>query len=418
MNHLDRREFLRTVLAASTAGVMSSFYSYAAPKLGRNKITDIKVMTIQGPYGRTYTYVRVDSDSGHQGIGEAYGTPGAGVADGIMALKPNFVGQDPLDIDVLYTVSEARRTDGSAHMLMRAMSGLEMATWDLAGQILNQPVAKLLGGRFRDRVRMYDHAAPRNMLDKASCREWAQKVKADPAGFTGHKFSFQRTKVEGDIAKDPNNRILTMKELRQARQGFENCREALGDEQDILVHCHWEYDVRTAVQIAEAVAPMKPYWLEDPLIVDYTESWKRLAESSPVPICTGENLFRREGFKDFIVNSAIDFAHPDLRNSGGFLETKRIADLAHIWGIPMATHNTGSLLCTIATAQWAGSIHDYTVGETVTGRGGWMDQILLMDKPPIRGGYIELTDNPGIGYKLNPDVAKAHLAEGEKWWGD
>jgi L-alanine-DL-glutamate epimerase-like enolase superfamily enzyme len=375
-------------------------------------------MTVQGPYGRTYTYVRVDSDGGHEGVGEAYGTPGAGIVDGIKALAPLFVGRDPLDIDVIYQVAEGRRTDGSAHMLMRAMSGVEMATWDLAGQILNQPVAKLLGGRFRDRVRMYDHAAPKDMLDIASCREWAQRVKSAPSGFNGHKFGFPRTKVGEDIFKDPANRILTTKELDQVRRGFENCREALGFDHDILVHCHWEYDVRTALQIAEAIAPMKPYWLEDPLIVDYSESWKRLTEQSPVPICTGENLSRREGFKDFIVNSAIDFAHPDLRNTGGFLETKRIADLAQIWGIPMATHNTGSLVCTLATAQWAGSIRDFTVCETVTGRGGWMDQIALRDKPPIQGGYIELTDAPGIGVKLNPDIVKSHLAPGEQWWGD
>jgi L-alanine-DL-glutamate epimerase-like enolase superfamily enzyme len=84
----------------------------------------------------------------------------------------------------------------------------------------------------------------------------------------------------------------------------------------------------------------------------------------------------------------------------------------------MATHNTGSLLCTMATAQWAGSIRDFTVSETVLGRGGWMDEIFISDKPPIRDGYIYLTDEPGIGYQLNPDVVRAHLAEGEQWWGD
>jgi L-alanine-DL-glutamate epimerase-like enolase superfamily enzyme len=413
MRTFNRRDFLKT---AAGCGVLSNFYSFAAPAMGRHKITDIKVMVMQGP-DRNYTLVRIDCDSGHSGIGEAYGSPGAGVKDGVFALKPNLMGKDPLEIDVLYTVSEARRTDGSAHMLMRSMSGVEMALWDLAGKILNQPSAVLLGGRFRNRVRMYDHAAPRNMLDKASCKEWAQRVKANPRGFNCHKFSFPRTKVGEDIFKDPNNRVLTTRELANVRQGFENCREAVGWDHDIMVHCHWEYDVRTAIQIAEAVAPIKPIWLEDPLIVDYSDSWKRLTESSPVPICTGENLTRREGFKDFIVNSAIDFAHPDLRNTGGFLETKRIADLAHIYGIPMATHNTGSLICTMATIQWAGSIRDFLACETITGKDDWMDKVILQDKPPIQNGYIALTDKPGIGIELNPDVVRAHLATGEQWWG-
>ena len=416
MNRMDRREFLRTALAASGAGFLSHYYAIAAPKLGRAKITSLRVMVVQGPE-RTYTLVRVDSDSGHSGIGEAYGTPGAGVKEGVLALKPLFLGKDPLDIDVLYSVAAPRRTDGSAHMLLRAMSGIEMALWDLAGHILDQPAAKLLGGQFRNRVRMYNHSAPKNMLDKASCREWAERVKADPSGFTAHKFGFPRTNPKTDPARDPANRVLTQKELDQIRRGFENCREAIGLDHDIMVHCHWEYDVRTAIQIAHAVAPARPLWLEDPMIVDYSESWKRLTESSPVPICTGENQARREGFREFIVNSAVDILHPDLRNTGGFLETKRIADMAHVWGIPMATHNTGSLVCTLATVQWAASIRDYIACETITGRGGWMDQVVAGDQPPIRGGFIELNGKPGIGVELNPDVVKAHLAPGESWWG-
>jgi L-alanine-DL-glutamate epimerase-like enolase superfamily enzyme len=130
----------------------------------------------------------------------------------------------------------------------------------------------------------------------------------------------------------------------------------------------------------------------------------------------GENLSRRQGFKDFIVNSACDVLHPDLRNTGGMLETKRIADMADVWGIPLANHNTGSLVCTLATAQWAASIRDYLVCETVIGRGGWMDEVVQSETPPIRDGCVWLTDKPGVGIDLNADVVRAHLAEGETWW--
>ena len=184
-----------------------------------------------------------------------------------------------------------------------------------------------------------------------------------------------------------------------------------------MVHCHWEYDLRTAIQIAEAVESIKPMWLEDPLQVEYSEAWKRLCYSSKVPICTGENLARRQGFKDFIINQGADILHPDLRNSGGFLETKRIADMADVYGLPMANHNTGSQLNTWATCQWAASIRDYLACETVTGQGGWMDQLLIIDGPYIKDGFIGTNDKPGLGVDINPDVAKAHLADGEKWWG-
>ena len=123
-----------------------------------------------------------------------------------------------------------------------------------------------------------------------------------------------------------------------------------------MVHCHWEYDLRTSIQIADAVESIKPVWLEDPLTVDYSDSWKRLCESSKVPICMGENLARREGFKDFILNQGADILHPDLRNSGGFLETKRIADLAHNLRIPMRPPTQEAKLNTEATCQCAASI--------------------------------------------------------------
>jgi L-alanine-DL-glutamate epimerase-like enolase superfamily enzyme len=153
------------------------------------------------------------------------------------------------------------------------------------------------------------------------------------------------------------------------------------------------------------------------MIPDYSESWKRLVASSRVPICTGENLSRRQGFKDFILNQALDIAQPDIRNTGGLLETKRIADLAEIFGVPMANHNTGSLVCTMATIQWAAAVRDYTACETVLGRGGWMDEVLVLAGRPVRDGFIEVPNKPGLGLELNPDVVKAHLAPGETWWG-
>jgi L-alanine-DL-glutamate epimerase-like enolase superfamily enzyme len=419
MAAISRREFIGYTAALP---FLLQFHELAAAQRKRVKIRDVQVMMLEG--GRTYTLVKITADDGLFGIAEAYGSPGVGVKEQVLSLKPWLVGKDPLEIDTLYvTMGEGSRnlsgtrTDGSAHNLIRAVSGIEMALWDLAGKILDVPTSTLLGGKFRDRVRVYDHAAPKNMLDKASCREWAAHVKAHPSGFTSHKFGFPHTSLAEDPGRDPSNRMLSTRELINIQKGFENCREAIGWDHDIMVHCHWEYDLRTSIQIADAVESIKPLYLEDPLPVDYTDSWRRLCESTKVPICMGENLARREGFKDFILNGGADILHPDLRNSGGFLETKRIADLAHIFGIPMATHNTGSQVNTYATCQWAASIRDYMSCETVTGEGGWMDQVLLLDGPYIKDGFIQVSAKPGLGIALNPDVVKAHLAAGETWWG-
>lgn len=407
---LSRRTFIKSV---SGLPFLTGYHALAAPDKGKVKIRDVRVMMLQGP--RTYTLVKVETDAGLYGIGEAYGNPGAGVKEQVLALKPDLIGKDPLEIDAIYT-GLPQRTDGSAHSLMRAVSGVEVALWDLAGKILGVPTTTLLGGRFRDRVRMYDHAAPKNMLVPKSCREWAQMVKSDPRGFTTHKFGPQHTDARTDPARDRSNRLLTTRELSKIRQGFENCREALGWDHDIMVHCHWEYDLRTSLQLADAVQSIRPVWLEDPMTPDYSESWKRLAAGSKVPICTGENLSRREGFKDFILNAACDILHPDIRNTGGLLETKRIADFASVFSLPLATHNTGSMVNTLATVAWAASIRDFIACETVLGKGDWMDQVVLRDGPFIQDSHVEVSSKPGLGIELNPDVVKAHLAVGEKYW--
>jgi len=419
MAPVSRREFIGYTAALP---FLLQFHELAAAQRKRVKIRDVQVMMLEG--GRTYTLVKITADDGLFGIAEAYGSPGVGVKEQVLSLKPWLVGKDPLEIDALYVDMgvgsrnlSGTRTDGSAHNLIRAVSGIEMALWDLAGKILDVPTSTLLGGKFRDRVRVYDHAAPKNMLDKGACKAWAAQVKAHPSGFTCHKFGFPHTDMKTDLARDPSNRMLTTRELINIQQGFENCREAIGWDHDIMVHCHWEYDLRTSIQIADAVESIKPVWLEDPLPVDYSDSWKRLCESSKVPICMGENLARREGFKDFIMNQGADILHPDLRNSGGFLETKRIADLAHLFGLPMASHNTGSQVNTYATCQWAASIRDYMSCETVTGEGGWMDQVLMLDGPYIKDGFVQVSSKPGLGITLNPDVVKAHLAAGEVYWG-
>ena len=413
MNSHSRRTFLKAISAGPGAALLSNYYTLAAAEMGRHRIRDIKVMMLQGP--RTYTLVKIESDSGVYGIGEGYGSPGVGVKEGILDIKPSLIGKDPLGIDTLYT-KLGRRTDGSAHMLIRAVSGIEIALWDLAGKILGVPAVTLLGGKFRDRVRMYNHGGPRKWLDKASCREWAQQKLADPSGWTCVKFGLTHSDPAVDKARDPSHRLLTSQELREIRQGFENCREAIGWEHDIIVHCHWEYDLRTSIQLAEAIEPIKPLFLEDPLPVDYASSWRRLVESTSVPICMGENLARRHGFKDFIINHAADIMQPDIRNTGGLLETKKIADLADLFYLPLCHHNTGSVVNTMASVTSAASIRDYLACETVVGKRDWMDDVILHERPIVEGGYIQVPEKPGLGIELNPDVVKSHLAEGETYW--
>jgi L-alanine-DL-glutamate epimerase-like enolase superfamily enzyme len=410
MFSLSRRRFLGALPA------LAGFEALAAPERGRARITDIRAMVLQGP--RTYTFVKVATDAGVDGIGEGYGSPGVGIKAGVLELRPYFLGKDPLEIEALYN-GLGNRIDGSAHMLMRAVSAIEIALWDLAGKLLNQPTATLLGGRYRDRVRVYQDEGPANMLDRASCNEWADKMKSDPAGWTAFRVTPPGQKGAGpaaDTASDPSNRVLTSRQIREIRQAFEYCRDAIGWDRDLIVHCEGGYDLRAAMQLAEALEPVKPLWLEDPMPPDFSPSWVRLAQASKVPIGTGENLARRQGFKDFILNQGCDVVQLDIRNAGGLLESKKISSLAELFGLPMAAHNTGSALNTMATVQWAASVRDFLAAETVAGRRNWMDDVMVHEGPLVAQGYIAVPRRPGLGVELNPDVVKGNLAEGEKYW--
>src|SRR5438132_482860 len=152
MTHpINRRQFARRLSVAATSSLLARYHAIAAPEKNRVKIRDLKFMVMQGP--RTYTFVKVITDSGLDGIGEGYGNPGAGVKEQMLALKPDLIGKDPLEIDAIYT-GLGQRTDGSAHALMRAVSGIEMALWDLAGKILGVPATTAPGRPFRHRLQV------------------------------------------------------------------------------------------------------------------------------------------------------------------------------------------------------------------------------------------------------------------------
>ncbi len=412
---LDRRNFLKSCAGIAGLGALTNFRALADTELGRVKITDMKVMVLQG--FRTFTYVKIETDAGLYGIGEGYGSPGVGIKEGMLTMKDYFIGKDPLDLEALHD-GPSYRTDGSAHQLLRSMSGIEAALLDLNGKILNVPITVLLGGRHRTKMRMYHDEGPRDMLDKASCKDWADRMKANPAGWTAFKFGFRNSTPETDPAKDPGNkRQLTSKELRDIQQGFENCREAIGWDYDLMPHCHWEYDLISAIKLTQAVGPIKPLWLEDPMPPEYSDAWVRLCQEAACPIGTGENLGRLQEWVPFCMNHATHIAQLDVRNTGGLLECKKIADLANMCLIPMCAHDTGSILANYQTLQWACSVPNFLASETAIGRGGWMDEVIVKDGLIVEDGYMTLPDAPGLGVELDPDVVKAHLAEGEEWWG-
>jgi L-alanine-DL-glutamate epimerase-like enolase superfamily enzyme len=395
----------------------------AAPLRKKVKITDVKAMAVHGT--TDWNMVKIETDSGIAGIGEAYW--GRGVKDVILGyLRQIVVGEDPLDIEPLYT-KMVRFTGGAgsiAGVTVTAISGVEIALWDLAGKILEAPVCKLLGGQYRDGVRAYWTRSPKDMLDPASCREFAATLKSHPFGITAVKSDADSFPAKYDPqfrepGHEPSSRHLTRKDLERIGKGFANLREAVGEDIDIAVHCHWEFDWIDALELARAVAPIQPMWLEDPMPPDYSESWSKLAAASPVPILTGENLYRRQGFSPFILNQGCHLIHIDIPKAGGLLESKKIADLADLFYLPVCAHIAASPLGALASAHCAAAIRDFRAQEFSPANmptDAW-EKFVIYDGPVIKDGKYRISDKPGLGVELNEDYVRAHLMPGETWWG-
>lgn len=421
MQILHRRHFLQMAGAVGAEFFWGPYSKLVAALKRKVKITDVKCMIVRGTWD--WNLVKIETDSGLFGIGEAYWGPG--VKDVIIKLmKPLLIGEDPLNVDKLYTKVLMKNAGAGAiaGVTVTAASGIEIALWDLAGRLLETPVCNLLGGRFRDRVRFYRTMQnPERVDDPASWRELVGRARAERFGWTAFKFQGDGVPVAADPefrepGHDPYARILTAKDIRRIVRGMEIIREELGPDVDFAIECHWRYDTRDVIQLAKALEPVRPMWLEDPVPPENPEAMARVTHSVNVPICTGENLYTRHQFRKLVELQACDAVHIDIPKSGGLLEAKRIADLADMYYIWTAAHNPASPVGTIASAHAASSMRTFRIHELAKYIEWWQD-LVIHDGPIFENGYLTIQDKPGYGIEINPDVARAHLAPGEAWWG-
>jgi len=414
---MNRRTFLKTVGAGlALPAFYDRYLARAAPLRGKVKITDVKVMLVRG-VSFIHPMVKIETDAGISGIGESYW--GAGIKELMLAYcRRTLLGQDPLQVDVLYTkmIAQGSGAGSIAGATVTAVSGVEIALWDLAGKILGAPVYELLGGRYRDSIRAYWTAGP-GSSDLESMKRWAQTLKTHPFGFTALKVDLRRRRDPHEpVVARSLSRHLSTAELKDNERYYTNLREALGDDYEFSVHCHWEFDLPDALALARAVAPARPWWLEDPMPPEYSDSWTRLTAASPVPILTGENLYTRHGFQPFITNGGCHLIQIDIPKAGGLLESKKIADMADTYYIPVCAHNVASPVGTVASAHCAASIRNFRAHESAAINTDW-PKMVTMDGPIIKDGRIQLYEKPGLGVELNEDWARSRLAPGEQWWG-
>nr|WKN37809.1 mandelate racemase/muconate lactonizing enzyme family protein [Tunicatimonas sp. TK19036] len=420
---MQRREFLKNMaLAVPAASCMPYFNLLAASDRKKVKITDVKCIRTKLNF-RVSPLVKIETDAGIVGIGECHHDEnGLGAKDIVLNVcKPILMGQDPLDLEYLVFKMSTRTSyyGGNHGVATHAITGVEFALWDIIGKITGQPVHKILGGGSHvDQVRAYASTGPKDLMSKDSCAEFAEKMHG--MGWTAAKVNILRDQAWNEL----DNRRLSNREVDRNAEGYANLREAVGLDFDIAVHCHWEFDFDSALRLARAVAPIRPWWMEDPLPIAYNEQWVKLTEQSPVPILCGENLYGRDDFRPFIVNQGVNVIEIDVSMAGGLLEAKKIADLAEIYYIPVATHNVAGPIATIASANFAASVREFMGHEVFImnpknqeGKGVNGDpDVLGYDKEMVKDGYLQLTDRPGLGIELNEDLVKSYLVEGEDWW--
>jgi gluconate/galactonate dehydratase len=407
------------------------------------KIVAIKTAVVEANYD--YTYVRVFTDSGEYGTGESFFSPGlTGI---VRDLGPVLLGKDPRHVDRL--TRELRRAASGAGAMAgyahNAISGMEAALWDLVGKHFHVPIWQLLGGQFRDHIHMYAdcHAGEgleswgpallprepawfqREIARKAksvigeslSAESYAAHAKeAVGRGFDFLKFDLDA--IHGQPA-DILTRPLTSRELSQMTEVVAAVRQAVGPSVELALDCHWRYNLTDALKIARALEPFDVAWLEDPLPPESVEGFRILRESTSVPICTGENLYLREGFKPLLEQYAVNTVSPDIQKTGGLLEAKRIADLAALYEIPVAPHNISSPLGTIASCHVCSTLTNFMVlefhGQDVP---FWDDLVIGVPKPLIQNGQIRVPTGPGLGVELNEPVAREYAKAGESFFAD
>jgi galactonate dehydratase len=416
MNRNTRRQFLTTggtalfsvlSLPKLSAAIEEAQSPCRRPKL---KITDVRTAEVM-VHGHQ-VHVRIYTDQGIYGQGEA--TDAAlGAVSLIREFKQFLIGQDPLNVDYLW---ERLRTSGifagaQAGQYVTALSGVEIALWDLAGKALGLPVYQLLGGKMRDRIRLYCDLGTPGPGEPPS-QEMIQQGK--DLGFTAVKTDIDD--LENPKRWDRMNRTANNAEIDSMIHKIARLCEAFGPTVDLGADLHGQYDAPTGKRVAMELEPFKLLFLEEPVPPENIEAMRDIRESTKTPIACGENLFLRYGFRAVLEKQAADILEPDIQKCGGLLEARRIADMAHTYYVPLAPHCVVSPIGTMASCHVCAAIPNFLVLEW-----HWLQHLRLWKEFAKEGdiiekGFITVADRPGIGLEMNDEAARVAQVRGTPWF--
>jgi galactonate dehydratase len=413
MKNLHRRQALAALgggtfsLSALGQAVQKATTPYNRPKL---KITDIRTAEIMA-HGYQ-VHVRVYTDQGIFGHGEC--TDAAhGALPLIRMFRRQLIGQDPLNIELLW---ERIRTSGifagaQAGQYITALTGVEIALWDLAGKAIGVPVYQLLGGKCRDRVRLYCDSQTEDPNDPEAPKKMAQ---IRDLGFTA-------VKIDIDDRSDPNrwdqvNWTASNAEIDTMIKKVKFVRDFFPPRVDLAVDMHGRYDMTTGKRVAKELEPFKLLFLEEPVPAENVDAMRDIRESTHTPICCGENVFLRHGFRTIFEKRAADIIMPDIQKVGGLLEARKIADMAHTYYVPFAPHCVVSPIGTMASAHVCAAVPNFLVCEWhwIQRYELWKD--FVKEGDIIDKGFVTVPDRPGLGVEMNEEAAKKAQVKDTPWF--
>lgn len=346
-----------------------------------------------------WLWVRIHTDEGLIGLGESYPNAEAEKAVVHTKLATVLLGRDPSEIDLLWTdMFRNVSYSGWAGAEMRALSAVDIALWDLAGKAAGLPIYKLLGGASRKAIRIYNTCYDHIDFMKEPARLAEELLDSNIKAMKIWPFD--------PVARETYGNHITPAQIRQGLEPLRLIREKFGDSIAVAMEFHGFWTLPCAIQIAQALEPYAPMWLEEMLPQDNLASYAELAHSTKLPLCLSERLMTRWAFRELLENRAARVIMPDICWCGGISEAKKIAAMAETYYLPIAPHNCGGPILHFASAHLAANVTNLYILETV--RRHYLEEYkgLLTRSLVPENGELPLPPGPGLGVELSAEVLK------------
>jgi galactonate dehydratase len=388
----SRRSFLASSVAGLTGGLLAVAPRRAlARQAGLSlEITKVEPVLLTGVRGAApWVFVRVETRDGIVGWGEGTNYPGVRpIASAVTTLSSVVVGRSAWDIEALWQrMYRFLYYNGMGGVVLAAISGIDMALYDVVGKALGVPAYKLLGGRVHETLRTYANG-------------WTEGLEPTPAAYAGRTRELVARGYTGckldPFFVTPMNREVTQADLRRAAAIVGAIREAAGEDYDIAIDVHGRWDTKSTLEILRVLEPHRLYFYEEAVPPENVAAMAEVQRNTKTPLATGERIFGRQGFRELLEQQAVRIIQPDLARTGGITEARKIAAMADTYYVPVAPHNPNGPLCTLASMHLCFGIPNFLVLEYFE-----KDEPIFHDLVPgglTRGpGGVAPTTGPGLG---------------------